>query len=778
MKYKTFFLVLSILISLSTYTNAQDNSNFQIQDVTESIGLTTDRDLYFSGETIVFTANYFINNEVPKTKISNVIYAELISCYDNEAISQKKYKVLENNISGTIEIPTDVATGLYMFRMYTKYQRNFSSYHYSYNFISIINPDNNSQPIEFKEESDQISIAAEGNKLVENVNNNIAIHIPKHILKTATTLSIVDNQANAIIKIEDLSSEFISIKDFKPLASIEYKLQLLKSNGDTLIKAMPKVVKSGIKTSIQLSANNLLLKIHSQKLFKNSPKVNVTVYSFDYKSNYNSDIILTDSEVVEIIPSDNLSYGINHIVLSDKDGNIKSINSYYKSKIQNNIEINIVKENFNTREEVLAEISTKGNTKDLSYTSISVCKQGAKKEDYGFFGSVYLKNPLLLQNYLQNNTEYSDEELKQIMILYDSKVDNTLLKKEIISINSTTLKYIPEIRDLTISGVLINKETREPISNHNIYLSVLFENPQIHLYKTRENGEFIFSLNNIYGKNDIYLCAENNNENNYEILIKSSFSNNIPEIGPTPMFINDQHKELIEDIYINSQVERRVPQNKLNNTKEVTKLKVFNIDEDHKKTTILSNYVQLKNVEELFFELVPNAKINTIKDQYSFTVLNEKGFALAGTPLVIIDHIPVFDPLKVIGLDIDKIEKVDIIYKTYYLGSNTFHGVIIISTKKGDFGNIEFAQSGTFLKYETLAKEENDIMSSKNPNSLSKTSPNLKTSLYWNSKFKLTNEKKSIRFYSSDNKGVYNIVVKAYSPDGQIYYGKKQINIK
>jgi len=780
MKYKLFLKVLSVLlISIySIHVNAQDNDNLQLQDVTENISISTDRDLYFSGENIYFNANYFINKQVSKNiKLSNVAYAELISCYDNKAIIQKKYRILDGKLSGNVEIPSDIATGLYIFRVYTQYQRNFSSYNYAYNFISVINPDNVSQPVDYISETDQIVIAPEGNILIENMVNDIVIHIPKHILNETNMLSIIDKQNNTIVNLDSLTSEFIKLTDFNPLESNGYNLQLLKNNGDSIVKQMPKVQKTGIQTNVQLSANNLMYNIESNEIYKNSPKYKLAVYSSDFKSNYRNDITITDSKVVEIIPTNKLSYGINYLVLSDVNGKIQKINSYFKSNIIKNIDINLSKESYNQRDEILAEITTKINQNNLSNASISVSKTGSNKEDYNFNSSIYLKNPLLLQNYLESNVDYSTEDLKQMMILFDSKLDNNIINEGIISLENNSLKHIPEIRDLTISGILVNKETKEPVSNHDIYLSVLFNNPQIHIYKTRENGEFIFSLNNLYGENDIYLCAEQDGENEYEILIKSSFSNNIPQIGPTPLFINEQYKDLIEDIYINAQVEQRVPKNAAMSNESSTNVNVFNINEDNKATTILANFVQLKNVEELFFELVPNAKINDNNDQYSFTVLNKKGFALAGKPLVILDHIPIFDPTKIIGLDINKIEKVEVIYKTYFLGANTFHGIIMISTKKDDFGNIKFAQSGTFLKYETLVESENNVVLSNNSRNLSEKSPNFKTSLYWNSEFKLSNEKNSIRFFSTDNKGVYNIVVKAYSPDGQIYYGKKQFNI-
>jgi hypothetical protein len=136
--YRIFNLLILLLAFSSIH--GQQNDNFNITDVTENIKINTDRDLYFCGEDIYFNADYFINEGKTYPILSTVLYLELIECDNNTPIIQKKYKISDFNVNGQLNIPKDVASGNYMLRIYTQYQRNFSALNFSYHFLTILNP--------------------------------------------------------------------------------------------------------------------------------------------------------------------------------------------------------------------------------------------------------------------------------------------------------------------------------------------------------------------------------------------------------------------------------------------------------------------------------------------------------------------------------------------------------------------------------------------------------------------------------------------------------------
>src|SRR5690606_13126276 len=125
------------------------------------------------------------------------------------------------------------------------------------------------------------------------------------------------------------------------------------------------------------------------------------------------------------------------------------------------------------------------------------------------------------------------------------------------NVQTPSMKYIPEIRSLTISGMLLNKVTQQPVSDKNIFLSVPFNYPQLHVCKSREDGSFIFTLNNVQGINDIFLCPENAEDDDYEILVSNPFESEIPNFGEILAFVDSSAIELINEMYVNAQISQK-----------------------------------------------------------------------------------------------------------------------------------------------------------------------------------------------------------------------------
>jgi hypothetical protein len=719
--FRIFLFLFFLLVCLDLLS--QENKEFNLNDVKETIYIDTDRDIYFAGEEIFFSAEYFINQLKVRPVISNVIYLELINCLDNNPVIQKKYKLSDFNASGTLIIPKDIATGNYMLRAYTQYQRNFSFLNYGYHFLTILNSGDKSNFLITGQSSDSIEIVPEGHK---------------------------------------------------------YNFHLIKNNRDSITVQFPEIQKMGIQTQIKWLESNINYSIQTNGIIGNTQYLNyqIKVFTNDFNVVYNKNITLTSASFETQISAETLSDGINYIVLFDAKGNMKQINSVYnQSKKMGEIEIKIDKDRYNTRESVQAHIGLKDNLlSDFPVISVSVVKHKTKKGDHNFNPSLYLTDPLLLNDYLQGNYEIDSNLQGQIMMIYDKYLDRSSFEEKINNVKISSLKYIPEIRDVTISGILRNKETLLPVANHNIYASVLFKNPQLHIYKSGENGGFIFSLNNVSGINDIFLCPESS-DNEYEILITNSFSNEIPSIGKIPTFIDSSNIELINELYVNAQISQNFQTKQKKDSPAGIQKSTFNID-NNKTTTNLADFINLKNMEELFTEIVPTAKFKKSNGRYTFSVFDENGNIFSENPLVLLDKIPVFDPTKIMQLDISLIEKVEVINKTYILGANTFQGVIMLTSKTNNFAGIEIPESSVFIEYQTVEESEKSNRFLKSYLPIDERIPDFRTTLFWDSHIKLNTEGHDIDFITSDSKGVYDIEVKGYASDGQIFFGRKQIYIQ
>lgn len=577
---RLFTIQLMLLAGFVSF--AQQNLTFNPENVSEKITLNTDRDIYFAGETIHFSAGYLINGLKTNPLISNVIYVELINCAEKNPVVQEKYEILDFNSNGAIKIPKDIPSGNYVLRAYTQYQRNFGMLTFAYHFILILNVENNNNTF-------KIGATAESDIIVKQVNDD---GIPK-AQKTETT----------------------------------------------------------------------------------------------------------------------------------------------------DIQIETDKNRFVTRDNVNAHISVKNNSMtDLPVVSVAVIKLGTKLENH---------------NYIHKD----------------------FLAEQMNNVQTPSMKYIPEIRSLTISGILLNKVTQQPVSDKNIFLSVPFNYPQLHVCKSREDGSFIFTLNNVQGINDIFLCPENAEDDDYEILISNPFESEIPNFGEIPAFVDSSAIELINEMYLNAQISQRFHSKPEEKSLQRERKNTFNID-NGKSTTLLSDFVTLKNMEELFTEIVPTAKYRKNREQYSFAIFDSKGNITSENPLILLDKIPVFDANKIMGLDISLIEKVEVINRNYILGENTFNGVIMLTTKTKNFAGIEFPKSSIFIEYPTIQKSDDIDFSAGNNLPKDKRIPDFRTTLYWNPQVQMLQNGNEITFQTSDSKGIYDIIIKGFSTDGKPFYGRKQIVVE
>lgn len=768
------FLTLITLLLSALSIIAQENNHADNLKVSETIRLNTDRDLYFSNENIYFNASYFINGAQTKPTLSNVLYVELIDCANNKPIVQNKYKINDFNVNGKLTVPFNINSGNYMLRTFTQYQRNLPGFKYSYKLLTLLNPGYDPLSRNTQLNLDSVYIAPKGGVLINTIKNDVVIHIPEKFISDSNHYYIKDQNSNILNELTPNASGLMQTEmAFNSL--LKYNFVINTKDEENIITPFPEVNEAGTQTAVSVEQYNINYKVYNKGVNQNT-KFKLQVLSAKFIKNYSQEITLTNSEMNISIPKNQLKNGLYYFILT-KGSEIKHINTCYIPNKCNSIDIETNKEIYNTKEIIDVQATIEKIT-DLPITSVSIAKQGTKLNDREYNDGLVATHPALLENYLNNCKEVNSEFLNQILVLADNHIKKDEFNTYLFD-GSNTMDFVPETRSLTITGILRNKKTQEPIPNQKVYLSVLFNNPQLHIYTTRDNGEFIFSLNNVFEKNDIYLCSEDptNPDDEYELLVKNSFPSDIPDFSNIPLFITDKDMDIINEVFSNAQIQEKFKQPDNIVTKNSSFSNEFNLN-DNKLTIDPDKYVDFENMEEMFYEIVPNVIVKKDKDDYFFKVLDENDYMLIGTPLILIDHVPIFNANKIMKLNPAQIETIEVLYKPYILGSHKINGVVIITTNTENFAEINLPKTSTFLEYEALENPENisefDLNISTNENSI----PDFRTTLYWNPTLKFDTNKKNIKFRASDNKGIYNITIIGYDSNGEKFYGEKQITIE
>jgi len=130
-------LCLFLIFCSSLIAKGQNNKQLENQEI---IVVITDRSIYIVGEQIYFAATLVVNDDIFNFPESQILYCELITCGGSK-ITGSKFSIQEYTATGNISIPTDLLTGTYYVRAYTKLMRNYGPEVFTYTQIRIVNPE-------------------------------------------------------------------------------------------------------------------------------------------------------------------------------------------------------------------------------------------------------------------------------------------------------------------------------------------------------------------------------------------------------------------------------------------------------------------------------------------------------------------------------------------------------------------------------------------------------------------------------------------------------------
>ena len=107
--------------------------------ILEELTVYTDRSLYITEEPVRFSASIEETVPVIRSPWSRVLYVELVSA-EGLSMARGKYQLRDGKAWGEIHIPSNLISGSYFLRTYTRWMRNWGPESYCYVPLRIINP--------------------------------------------------------------------------------------------------------------------------------------------------------------------------------------------------------------------------------------------------------------------------------------------------------------------------------------------------------------------------------------------------------------------------------------------------------------------------------------------------------------------------------------------------------------------------------------------------------------------------------------------------------------
>jgi hypothetical protein len=738
----------------------------------EDISLLHDRDLYISGETIWFTAS--IKNS--EHQLSKILYTELFNTV-GQSVANAKFSIENNQVKGSLNIPEDIQSDIYFIRAYTRLLTNYpveSLFTYP---ITIVNP---LKPFRNTTYQNEHNIELSWIKTKENSNSKtqLAFQIEPRTFSHVDEIYIEDDQKQKLLDIITFPNGLGKCEI--PDKHADYRLTLILQNGDTVKQRVPPYEPKDISLNSVWKDDKLLICMDNLGTKESGQTLELSMHTEYGLKYYSQPVINSTGEIIQIVSDSLIKEGINFISLSDTYGQQNAIDVIYKPTAPIiSVSINLDKQKYTPREQLnFSFFSPTPNPADIKL-NVTVVKKGLTTNEK-ILPNVIIDNPFLLTSFLKNpanDYKLLSDQIEIVLNLYGEKlmmqdINNIYFKKHDFS-----LKYLPETKGVTITATVSDPITNKPVPQAEAVLSVISEQPQFYFNRSMQDGSLIFPIEQTYSLVNLYLSAKTCNGSPLQLKVNSDFLPKHPALTVRTPIFDENSKRLINEIYRNYQLTANFHKN---DTLLLDKTDHRPFIFGNEMTFIkLSNYIELSSMEEIFKEIIPWAALKKEEDRYYFRIMDTEQNFFYENPLVLLDNVPVYDLNQIAELHPKLITKIGIINKFYLLGDYILWGVISIHTNTDNFGGYQFPKESVFLEYLAISKYKQF------PNQTYATHvqqnsriPDFRNVLYWNPELRKIAPETSLSLYSGDDCSAYEMIVRGFDPEGNLYFGKTEFEIK
>jgi len=796
-------LLLASLLLVSLQVAGQNNAlislqnsveNFTQNNLQEKLYVHTDKNFYLANEICwfkIYNVDAILNRPL---NISKVAYLELID-NNNKAVWQEKIALNDAIGSGSILIPSALATGNYILRAYTNWMKNFNEGFFFEKKISILNPsltqENNYTPTK---ENYSIQIFPEGGNLVVGQLARVAFKITNQLGKGVQAKGYLLNEKGDTIT--NCSSSSIGIGsmgigsfNFTPQANHSYSLSLTTGGDKIISQPLPKTFEKGYTLSLGSSAANSSNKINVKiaGIELENTNVYLLVHSRGFVSHTIAGQIINGSCTLEI-DKNKLNEGINIITLFNQAQEPVCERLYFnypKNILEASLDLG--SPILEKRRKVNLQIATKQPNQNFAAANLSMAVYKIDSiqtiDENNIQNYIWLSSDLTgnIENpgsYFQNNNSNTLLAMDELMLVNGWR---RFKWENVLESTRPSFKYLPELAGSIITGKIVQKGSTAPIKDITGFISMPSKNTLFKAGISDENGNIKFEFPHLYNDGQVILQADSSKYNAHKIEIDNPFyvsKNNYQIIEP--LLLPKLNKEMVQQLNSNIEIQNHFTAANFNKFISPTlDTNAFYYKPDY--TYYLDLYARFTTMEEVIREYVTPLTLTKNEGRFQLAVYddqNKRFFDKA--PLVLLDGVPILNMDKFIEYDPLKIRKLEVISRTYFSGNMAFNGIANFITYNGKMEGYELDPRATLIDYKGLQMQREFIAPVyENQAQIDSRIPDFRHLLNWSPNISTTSKgKTNTAFFTSDVPGKYAIVVQGISLQGQPIYKEVTFNVK
>lgn len=314
---------------------------------------------------------------------------------------------------------------------------------------------------------------------------------------------------------------------------------------------------------------------------------------------------------------------------------------------------------------------------------------------------------------------------------------------------------------LTLSGIVTNSQTNEPVVGEVVLFSVPDTVPQINYAVTDSKGEFIFNVDGYYGRQDVIIQTLSK-DSVYQIKV---YPNLLTPPLKIPFYVPS---EVEQSEFVKMAVDRQLlAKAYTGESNEVVKKPQFKYPFYGQTdiVTIPSRYIDLVDFEEISKEILPLCRIRKEKNSASLRLYDPDKLSFLESPWVIVDGVPVFDVKLLFPLNSPAIEKIVTQKQIRCYGALYIEGALSVFTTKGGYTDMPLPVNAVRLFFDTFRYPQEFKKYKVEPNS---ALPDFRDVLIWEPMLDCQSATSSHTVSTSYEKGIYVAVAEGIGRDGEV----------
>lgn len=773
-----FFLAIFSAASISIYAQSDLQKIISPFDANnkgllkEKIFVHTDKNFYLAGE-----INWFkiYNTDAIFQKpvdISKVAYVEILDTA-NKPILQAKVALKQGEGQGSFYLPQSLVSGIYKFRAYTNWMKNFDADDYFEKRITIINLQKSTNTLTPKQISYDVQFFPEGGDMVNGLQSRIAFKaMASNGNSYAFTGYLLDGK-DTLVRFAPIHAGMGDFM-FTPAAGHIYKTLIKTNDGNTFIKELTGALSSGY--TVQLNdetEGDISVKVQTN--INNTTK-NFLVVHGNLSIKFAAEGLIKNGSNIFTVKKSVLPDGVSYFTVFNEQMQPVCERLYFKKPVQHlDLDVHTDQPSYNTRNKVNIDITAENKT--LNADAVTLSMSVYRLDSLQTTDENTIEHYLLLDSDVKGNIENlswyftatDTETRKPLDLLMLTNGWRRLKWDDIMQNKKPLLRFVPEFNGHIITGRVINPSNGLVHANLESYLSVPGSTSAFYTGESDSTGSVRFEVRNFYGSANIITQTDPLSDSNCVVEINDPFSKNFSPVS-LPAFNKPLDRlHTLLDQSISMQVQNIYIREKLKQFDFPAGVDSAAYYKKPDLTYMLDDYTRFTSMEEVLREYVSFVNVVRKNGVVHFPVLNLPAKEMfTEDPMLTLDGVPVFNFNRFLEFDPLKIKSMEVITQRYILGNAMFSGIVDCKTYNPSLSNYEFGPHVLVLDYEGLQMEREFYSPSYNNTIAASTHiPDFRNVLQWDPHIKLQgNNSATLSFYTSDLPGKYVVVVQGISYNG------------